>query len=166
MRRLFPSVAAVHASADALPFPDDAADAATLIGVVSLTGLRQVVREVARVLSPGGRVVLADMFASSSSFVAGPNRVAGLPAVTVSAAEVGLAVLSVRRWRTEAPQDAIAGRVERMMAMRGWALHGFTRISVTAHTFEGRPPVVARASTSSCSKSRSRGPHVRRAGEA
>ena len=112
MRRLFPSVAAVHASADALPFPDDAADAVTLIGVVSLTGLRQVVREVARVLSPGGRVVLADMFASSSSFVAGPNRVAGLPAVTVSAAEVGLAVLSVRRWRTEAPQDAIAGRVE------------------------------------------------------
>ena len=72
MRRLFPSVATVHASADALPFPDDAADATTLIGVVSLTGLRQVVREVARVLSPGGPVVLADMFASSSSFLAGP----------------------------------------------------------------------------------------------
>lgn len=55
------------ARAEALPYPDGAFDAAVLECVFSLCEPVQTVRELARVLAPGGRVILTDLHAPQAA---------------------------------------------------------------------------------------------------
>lgn len=57
----------LRASAEALPVGDAAFDAAVLECVFSLCAPQQAVGELARVLRPGGRAVVADLFAAGGS---------------------------------------------------------------------------------------------------
>ena len=107
--RLFPGTSAAVAEAERLPWRDSSFDAAWSLGVVEMVGdKRRAMREVARVLKPGGRVAIYGFFATGKPFTHPPtaNHFVGTDELVSDLEWNGLRILEVEpnEW-TSAPPD-------------------------------------------------------------
>jgi SAM-dependent methyltransferase len=131
---LWPGLPILRARVEQVPLRSERADAATLLGVVSLIeDLGPLVEELRRILRPHGRVVVADLVLTdgpAGATVSGPNTFRSLPWLADELAASGFRVIDCGQTDAESDErwDAPAARVDEEVerahagtaALRSW----------------------------------------------
>jgi SAM-dependent methyltransferase len=141
-RVLFDDRMSMVSSANGLPFEDDTFDAVWAVGVLEM--LREKERafvECARVLRPGGRMVVYTFTAQAADLSERPsaNAFASPAAVSSIVRRVGLEVMDARPWPVHSPPPAGWTAVRAAVADEVRARHGleddFGRVRAELDTF-------------------------------